>query len=693
MYAWYRQLHHPTTVESSVFCNFVSENDKDLVVAAASQLTVYRLQNNSERTTLQGRPDASNDDTIKNKLDEIGSWSLFGNIVSMKSVRLAGAKRDSILLSFCDAKLCIIEFDTSLYDIKTTSLHYFEDNLIKSGMFQRVCLPKVAVDPDNRCSAMQINATTVAVIPFRSSDISLATENNSSSTNSMSKRSVSSYELNLREVDSRLQRIVDIVFLAGYYEPTLLILFESLRTWSGRVSLRQDTCHIVAISLNITERLNPVIWSLSGLPYDCKKALAVPKPIGGVLIFAVNSLIYLNQSVPPYGVSLSSATQCSTSFPLKEQEGVTLSLDGSLATFVAPESLVISLKTGDLYVVTLLVDSMRSVRNFHFDKAASSVLSSCITSMENGYLFLGSRLGNSLLLHYVTGAKPDSAALTNNGTEGPAVKRKRLNTDADWAATDPNDQDEVEMYGKDVVMVNPLSSYKFQVCDSLVNIGPCLAAELGEPSVLSEEFLSQREADLELAILCGHGKNGALSVLQRTVKPQVVTTFELPGCINMWTVCTTEKMRKSKGDPDHHGYLILSREDTTLILETGKEIMEIEESGYNTRESTVFVGNIGENLILQVCSVSVSLMDGIELLQTIPLDLGSPIIKCSLCNPYAVLITEDGQIIILTLKEDLESESNVQLHCSNPSISQVITNKKKPWKKELRKRKTFVEMI
>ena len=50
--------------------------------------------------------------------------------------------------------------------------------------------------------------------------------------------------------------------------------------------------------------------------------------------------------------------------------------------------------------------------------------------------------------------------------------------------------------------------------------------------------MNQRESDLELAILSGHGKNGAISVLQRTVKPQIVTTFELPGCLDMWTVKT-----------------------------------------------------------------------------------------------------------------------------------------------------------
>lgn len=47
-----------------------------------------------------------------------------------------------------------------------------------------------------------------------------------------------------------------------------------------RVAVRQDTCSIVALSLNMAQKVHPIIWSQSSLPYDCMQVQAVPKPIG-----------------------------------------------------------------------------------------------------------------------------------------------------------------------------------------------------------------------------------------------------------------------------------------------------------------------------------------------------------------------------------------------------------------------------
>ena len=73
------------------------------------------------------------------------------------------------------------------------------------------------------------------------------------------------------------------------------------------------------------------------------------------------------------------------------------------------------------------------------------------------------------------------------------------------------------------------------VSDSLLNIGPCGMATIGEPPFLSEELESavkENSPDLELVLTSGHGKNGALTILQKAIRPQVnrktdVTSMQL----------------------------------------------------------------------------------------------------------------------------------------------------------------------
>ncbi|KAG7260639.1 hypothetical protein CRUP_007797 [Coryphaenoides rupestris] len=619
MYAVYRQAHSPTAVEFSVYCNFISSQEKNLVVAGTSQLYVYRIIHDVE--------------TRKEKLEQVASFSLFGNIMSMASVQLVGANRDALLLSFKDAK---------------------------DGFVQNVHIPIVRVDPENRCAVMLVYGTKLVL-------------------------------------DEKLLNIVDM----------------------KRVAVRQDTCSIVAISLNIMQKVHPVIWSLTNLPFDCTQVMAVPKPIGGVVVFAVNSLLYLNQSVPPFGVSLNSQTTGTTAFPLRVQEGVKISLDCSQSAFIGHDKMVISLKGGEIYVLTLITDGMRSVRAFHFDKAAASVLTTCMMTMEPGYLFLGSRLGNSLLLKYTEKLQepPDEEGRLDKDTrdkdkpEEPPNKKKRVESSANWT----DEVDEIEVYGSEAQSGTQLATYSFEVCDSILNIGPCANASMGEPAFLSEEFQSNPEPDLEVVVCSGYGKNGALSVLQRSIRPQVVTTFELPGCHDMWTVISNESKDDKKERSSHrtreeeeeeegeeeereekekkeragkeekerneeekkkeeeeegdgakegcqrgrqkkHGFLILSREDSTMILQTGQEIMELDTSGFATQGPTVFAGNIGDNkYIIQ--------------LHFIPVDLGSPIVHCSVADPHVVIMTADGAVTMFVLKSDSYLGKTHRLALQKPHIS------------------------
>lgn len=60
------------------------------------------------------------------------------------------------------------------------------------------------------------------------------------------------------------------------------------------------------------------------------------------------------------------------------QDGVKISLDCAQIAFIAADKIVLSLRGGELYVLTLCADALRCVRSFHFSKAASSVLTCCV---------------------------------------------------------------------------------------------------------------------------------------------------------------------------------------------------------------------------------------------------------------------------------------------------------------------------
>lgn len=47
---------------------------------------------------------------------------------------------------------------------------------------------------------------------------------------------LASYIIILKDLDEKIDNILDIQFLHGYYEPTLLLLYEPVRTFPGYVT-------------------------------------------------------------------------------------------------------------------------------------------------------------------------------------------------------------------------------------------------------------------------------------------------------------------------------------------------------------------------------------------------------------------------------------------------------------------------
>ena len=271
------------------------------------------------------------------------------------------------------------------------------------------------------------------------------------------------------------------------------------------------------------------------------------------------------------------------------------------------------------------------------------------------YLFLrlysiGSRLGNSLLLKFYSNSdsvvknigKVDEIQLSFE----PIGINPQINGSKQTLHSDDID---LEVYGSSQFTEHEINvrvcSYSFAVCDSLVNISPISSMVMGQPFSLSEEFLENVDPDLELVGCCGHSKNGALAILQRSIRPQLVTTSELFGLRDIWTLMSL--------DSEYDRYLIISLNESTMILQTGQEILELdqEQTAFITNERTIYAGNICNNkYYIQVCTENVRLLENVCCLQNFSIsNYGSTAYTCTVSDPFIVILLHNLKLILLEI--------------------------------------------
>jgi len=109
-------------------------------------------------------------------------------------------------------------------------------------------LPQIRVDPENRCAVMLGYGRKMIILPFRKDpspedaelmqpsmvDIKPSQQQLNNAANPSIKSPVlASYSIGLKDLDEKMDNIIDVQFLHGYYEPTLLVLFEPIKTFSG----------------------------------------------------------------------------------------------------------------------------------------------------------------------------------------------------------------------------------------------------------------------------------------------------------------------------------------------------------------------------------------------------------------------------------------------------------------------------
>ncbi|KAM0749012.1 hypothetical protein T439DRAFT_382097 [Meredithblackwellia eburnea MCA 4105] len=320
----------------------------------------------------------NNNDNNHAKLHLLYEKRLHGHITHIARVRTLASKKDGadrVLISFKDAKMSLMEWTPSAHELLPISLHTFEK------------LPQVAeglalsaTDPSSRMSVLLLPSNTggdgtLAILPFFQEELDLEglgvdkdawdkdglaslpyapshllplTSLTSSSTHLTPARSSTLFNTSLPSHSASgsappVRNISSIVFLPGFTEPTLALLYAPEVTWTGRLENTGGTNFLVSIvtlasSLKDHEKDNnnqsiaqsglnnttgadgaggdpgsvggssspttAIIISTSPLlPYTSQYIHPCPPEVGGILVVTTNGILHVEQGGKVVGVA------------------------------------------------------------------------------------------------------------------------------------------------------------------------------------------------------------------------------------------------------------------------------------------------------------------------------------------------------------------------------------------------------
>ncbi|CAN6242631.1 unnamed protein product [Urochloa humidicola] len=521
--------------------------------------------------------------------------------------------------------------------------------------------PVIKADPQGRCGAALVYGLQMIILKAAQVGQSLVGEDEPPRVlSSTAVRIDSSYVIDLRLLE--MNHIKDFTFVHGYIEPVLVILHEQEPTWAGRISSKNQTCMISAFSISMSLKQHPMIWSASKLPHDAYQLLAVPPPISGILVICANSIHYHSQSTS-CSLALNSFLSQPDGSPETLKASFYVELDAAKATWLSHDILMFSTKNGEILLLTVVYDG-RSVQRLDLMKSKASILSSGATTLGSSFFFLGSRLADSLLVQFSCGVPtsvPPDLTDESADIEGDLPFAKRLKRIPSDVLQDVTSVEELSFHNNTVPnSLDSAQKISFVVRDALINVGPLKDFAYGLRTNSDPNAAGiAKQSNYELVCCSGHGKNGTLSALQQSIRPDLITEVELPSCTGIWTVYYKSSRGVTTEDNEYHAYLIINLENRTMVLQTGDDIGEVTETvDYNVQASTIAAGNLfGRRCVIQVYAKGARVLDGSFMTQELTFTMhtsesslsSEPLAaaSASIADPYVLLKMVDGTIRLL----------------------------------------------
>ncbi|KAL7808025.1 CPSF A subunit region domain-containing protein [Trichoderma gracile] len=741
----YTELAAPTAVTQCLSLPLTSATANNVVVAKGSLLQIFTVKTVSADLDPEfqpGQPSESdtrfdrqvNDDdglessflggetmlvrterTNNTKLVLITEIPLAGTVIGLARLRTSrtASGGEVLLIAYKAAKLCMAEWDPRKNELETISIHYYEKEELQGAPWEEVFgeyVNHLEADPGSRCAALKFGTRNLAILPFRRSEEDLEMEDwdedldgprpvkeqaaavNGDSDN-VEAAYTPSFVLRLPLLDPSLLHPVHLTFLHEYREPTFGVLSSS-QAPAASLGARDHLSYKV-FTLDLQQRASTTILSVTGLPHDLYKVIALPAPVGGALLVGQNELIHVDQSGKSNGVAVNPMAKLATSFSLTDQSDLRLRLENCAIEVLAIENgeLLLILDDGRLGIISFKIDgrtvSGLSVRLVGADCGGNVIKSrvTCVSRLGKNALFVGSETSDSVVLGW-----------SRKQTQEKRKKSRLIDPDLALEVDEldlEDDEEDDDLYGDDSVATKPQQlpngapaksgDLTFRIHDVLLSIAPIQDVTCGQAAFLpdSEEATLNRgvRADLQLACAVGRGEAGSLAIINREIQPRVIGRFEFPEARGFWTMCVKKPVPKSlganagvAGDYDtpiqHDRFMIVAKVD--LDGYETSDVYALTAAGFETLKETEFepaagftveAGTMGKQMVvIQVLKSEVRCYNGdLNLIQILPMldeETGAEprAVSASIVDPYLLIIRDDGSVFLAQIDSNNEIE-------------------------------------
>ncbi|ORY94945.1 mono-functional DNA-alkylating methyl methanesulfonate N-term-domain-containing protein [Syncephalastrum racemosum] len=339
---------------------FTAPNDANLILGKGTRIEIYTLTPNGLKPTLE--------------------FSIHGIIAALDLYRPADHEKASLFVLTTRHKFCILSYDALAQEIMTEASGEIGPT---SPPHVLACQVLGQLDPSCSYFATRVHESMVTILTAgafcqralrestRRPSLKLR-ENARRKSQQLQQQRADYHQINLA-LDGN--SVVSFVFLRDTTEPTLAVLYDDAA---------QDRRCLQTFFLRGNQAIHgEMLMDELGSEDNDHLLIALPPPIGGVLLVGEMAIRYLKPGRDPKAIGIKACSiHCYT---LMDAHGTRVLL-GDQAT-------------GTLYMLTLIISGNHQVETLHLIDLGQVSLPTCLAFLDNDVVFVGSDKGDSQLVH------------------------------------------------------------------------------------------------------------------------------------------------------------------------------------------------------------------------------------------------------------------------------------------------------